>query len=96
MVREWGEEILAYFTYGVTQGPVEGNNHRAKVIQRQAYGYHNFTNHRLRLLVASCHTLPGAAASPESAEDPKFKLFRRNDADLARPDLSSDGTSHPQ
>jgi transposase len=53
MFREWGEEILNYFTSRVTQGPVEGQNHRAKVIQRQAYGYRNFANYRLRLLLAS-------------------------------------------
>lgn len=53
MFAEWREEVLNYFTYRVTQGPVEGNNHRAKVIQRQAYGYRNFANYRLRLLLAS-------------------------------------------
>jgi transposase len=53
MFRLWGEEILNYFTDRVTQGVVEGNNNRAKVIQRQAYGYRNFANYRLRLLLAS-------------------------------------------
>jgi transposase len=53
MFTEWREEILNYFTYRVTQGVVEGNNNRAKVIQRQAYGYRNFRNYRLRLLLAS-------------------------------------------
>ncbi len=53
MLTGWGEEILNYFTTRVTQGPVEGKNHRAKVIQRQAYGYRNFANYRLRLLLAS-------------------------------------------
>jgi len=53
LVSGWGEEVLNYFTTRVTQGVVEGKNHRAKVIQRQAYGYRNFTNYRLRLLLAS-------------------------------------------
>ena len=53
MLTAWGEEILNYFRTRVTQGVVEGKNHRAKVIQRQAYGYRNFTNYRLRLLLAS-------------------------------------------
>jgi transposase len=53
MLTGWGEEILSYFTTRVTQGVVEGKNHRAKVIQRQAYGYRNFANYRLRLLLAS-------------------------------------------
>jgi len=53
MLTSWGEEILNYFTTRVTQGVVEGKNQRAKVIQRQAYGYRNFTNYRVRLLLAS-------------------------------------------
>jgi transposase len=52
MLKLWQEEILNYFTYRVTQGPVEGQNNRAKVIQRRAYGYRNFTNYRRRLLLA--------------------------------------------
>jgi transposase len=52
MLHLWQEEILNYFTFRVTQGPVEGQNNRAKVIQRRAYGYRNFTNYRRRLLLA--------------------------------------------
>ena len=52
MLTRWQEEILNYFTFRVTQGPVEGQNHRAKVIQRRAYGYRSFTNYRRRLLLA--------------------------------------------
>jgi transposase len=52
MLNRWQEEILNYFTFRVTQGPVEGQNHRAKVIQRRAYGYRSFTNYRRRLLLA--------------------------------------------
>lgn len=50
MFTEWQEEILAYFTHRVTQGVVEGKNNRAKVIERQAYGYRNFPNLRRRIL----------------------------------------------
>ena len=52
MFTEWREEMLAYFTYRVTQGPVEGKNLRAKLVQRQGYGYRNFANLRCRLLLA--------------------------------------------
>jgi len=52
MLTLWQEEILNYFTFRVTQGPVEGQNNRAKVIQRRAYGYRTFTNYRRRLLLA--------------------------------------------
>lgn len=48
----WREQIIAYFEYRVTQGPVEGRNNQAKVIERQAYGYRNFQNLRRRLLLA--------------------------------------------
>ena len=37
----------------VTPGVVEGNNHRAKVIPRQADGYPTFATDRLRLLLAA-------------------------------------------
>lgn len=47
---DWQEEILNYFTHRVTQGIVEGKNNRAKVLERQAYGYRNFANLRRRLL----------------------------------------------
>lgn len=52
MFDRWQEQILNYFTHRVTQGVVEGKNNRAKVIQRQAYGYRNFQNLRRRLLLA--------------------------------------------
>nr|WP_252902832.1 transposase [Paucilactobacillus hokkaidonensis] len=37
---------------GFTNGPVEGCNNKIKVIKRTAYGFRNFTNFRLRILVA--------------------------------------------
>jgi transposase len=49
----WREQLLAFFEYRVTQGPVEGRNNQVKVIERQAYGYRNFQNLRRRLLLAS-------------------------------------------
>ena len=53
MFAQWQEEILNYFTHRVTQGVVEGKNNRAKVIERQAYGYRSFPNFRRRLLSQS-------------------------------------------
>jgi transposase len=50
MFADWQEEILNYFAHRVTQGIVEGKNNRAKVIERQAYGYRTFTNLRRRIL----------------------------------------------
>lgn len=50
MLDQWQEPILNYFTWRVTQGPVEGANNRIKTIERQAYGYRNFENLRTRIL----------------------------------------------
>jgi transposase len=47
----WREEILNYFRHGITNGYVEGSNNRTKAIQRQAYGYRNNDNLRLRILL---------------------------------------------
>jgi transposase len=55
MFTQWQEEILNYFTHRVTQGVVEGKNNRAKVIERQAYGYRSFPNLRRRILCQGGH-----------------------------------------
>lgn len=46
----WREEILNYFENRLTNGRTEGFNRKAKLIQRNAYGYKNIENYRLRLL----------------------------------------------
>jgi transposase len=52
--RNWREEILAFFIFlpdnRITNGFVEGKNNRTKAIMRQAYGYRNRLNLRLRIL----------------------------------------------
>jgi transposase len=53
MLNNWREEILAFFDVRLTNGFVEGKNNRTKVIQRQAYGYRNVANLRLRVLLPS-------------------------------------------
>ena len=50
-LEQWREQILNYFPYRVTNGYVEGSNNRTKAIQRQAYGYRNRGNLRLRILL---------------------------------------------
>jgi transposase len=50
----WKQEILAFFQFlptRVSNGFVEGKNNRTKTMMRQAYGYRNFQNLRLRILV---------------------------------------------
>jgi len=49
-LSNWKKEILNYFRTGITNGKTEGYNRKAKLIQRQAYGYRNFENYRLKLI----------------------------------------------
>lgn len=51
-LRAWRNEILTYFTTGLTNARTEGFNNVAKVVKKRAYGYKSFTNYRLRLLTA--------------------------------------------
>jgi len=52
-LENWGEEILNYFDYRITNGFVEGKNNRIKTIKRMAYGYRNMDNFRLRILATN-------------------------------------------
>ena len=52
--RNWREEILAFFLFlpdnRISNGFVEGKNNRTKALMRQAYGYRNRLNLRMRIL----------------------------------------------
>jgi transposase len=48
----WRVEILNYFRTKITNARTEGYNRKAKLIQRNAYGFRNFNNYRLRVLYA--------------------------------------------
>jgi transposase len=52
--HNWRKEILAFFSFlpnnRITNGFVEGKNNRTKALMRQAYGYRNRLNLRLRIL----------------------------------------------
>jgi transposase len=48
----WREELLAYFTTGgISNGPTEAINLLIKRIKRVGFGFRNFDNYRLRLLL---------------------------------------------
>ncbi|MDO9182557.1 MAG: ISL3 family transposase [Bacteriovorax sp.] len=47
---KWREEILNYFKTRITNARTEGFNRKAKLIQRNAYGFKNFNNYRLKIL----------------------------------------------
>lgn len=50
---KWFNEILNYHRFNrVSNGRVEGFNRKAKLIQRRAYGYKNFSNYRIAFLHA--------------------------------------------
>ena len=52
----WRQEILAFFQFLpilVSNGFVEGKNNRTKTMMRQAYGYRNRYNLRMRILLGA-------------------------------------------
>jgi transposase len=51
-VRQWREELLAYFDEPTTNGYAEGVINKVKVIKRRAYGLPCFESLRHRVLVA--------------------------------------------
>ena len=56
-LRQHKKEILHSFKYETyTNGPVEGTNNKIKVIKRVAYGFRNFANFRIRILLALPNT----------------------------------------
>jgi transposase len=52
-LRAWRQELLAYYdTAGASNGPTEARNLTIETARRVAYGFRNFDNYRLRLLLA--------------------------------------------
>jgi transposase len=51
LLGSWRQEVLNYFEHRYTNAYVEGKNNRSKQLQRQAYGYRNRANLRLRILL---------------------------------------------
>ena len=58
-LRQWRTQILAYFTTGgVSNGGTEAVNLVIEKTRRLAHGFRNFTNYRLRILLAADGTRP--------------------------------------
>ena len=58
-LRQWRHQILAYFTTGgVNNGGTEAINGLIEKTRRLAHGFRNFTNYRLRILLAADGTRP--------------------------------------
>ncbi len=64
-LRQWRAEILAYFaTGGVSNGGTEAINGVIEKTRRLAHGFRNFTNYRLRILLAADGSRPYRRAKP--------------------------------
>ncbi len=58
-LRAWREQVLAYFaTGGVSNGGTEAINLVIEKTRRLAHGFRNFTNYRLRILLAASGDRP--------------------------------------
>ncbi len=64
-LRAWRAQILAYFdTNGLSNGGTEAINMLIEKARRLAHGYRNFTNYRLRMLLAASGTRTRRATRP--------------------------------
>ena len=54
-MRQWFEPIIRMWRFSKNNGITEGFHRKMKLIQRRAYGYRNFQNYRLRVLVECGH-----------------------------------------
>lgn len=62
-MKRWQREILAFFRTGHTNAKSEARNLITEKVRRNAHGFRNFENYRLRLLLYSgvqWHTVPTA------------------------------------
>ena len=50
-IEQWFDKILAYHEARTTNGPTEGLNNLIKRIKRVAFGFSNFENYRIRVLL---------------------------------------------
>lgn len=51
-IKRWFGEITSYFELSITNGVVEGINNKLKLIKRLGYGFRNFDNFNLRVLLS--------------------------------------------
>jgi len=53
-LHSWREEIASMWRFTRNNGITEGFHTKMEVLQRQAYGFRNFNNYRLRVKVMCC------------------------------------------
>jgi transposase len=51
-IIRWFAEITGYFEHHISSGCVEGINNKIKLIKRCGYGFRNFENFRVRVLLS--------------------------------------------
>ena len=51
-LHSWAEEIAAMWRFTKNNAITEGFHTKMEVLQRQAYGFRNFNNYRLRVKVS--------------------------------------------
>ncbi|MGF1590793.1 MAG: transposase, partial [Pleurocapsa sp.] len=51
-IVRWLGEIISYVDERITNGVVEGINHKLKLLKRSAYEFRNFDNFRTRVLLS--------------------------------------------
>ena len=54
-IRLWFEPIIRMWRFTKSNGITKGFHRKMKLIQRRAYGYRNFQNYRLRVLIECGH-----------------------------------------
>ena len=52
-MKKHKEYVLKSVKYEYSNGPLEGFNNKIKLLKRVSYGYSNFSNFRLRILIMS-------------------------------------------
>ncbi len=72
-LRSWRGELLAYFdTDGASNGPTEAMNLVVEKLRRNAHGFRNFANYRLRLLLHCGVTWHSALTPRIRSRRPRF------------------------
>ena len=65
-LHAWSEEIVAMWRFARNNGITEGFHTKMEALQRQAYGFRNFGNYRLRVKAMCSRACPQAECFSDS------------------------------
>ena len=71
-LRQHKQEILNQFQHPYSNGIIEGRMNKIKVIKRTAYGYRNFNNFRIRILL-ECWSVSCTIEEPVKQKKPTIR-----------------------